>query len=189
MTQKPILAAALLAPTSALAHPGHEAGTFLAGISHPVSGADHVLAMIAVGLWAAQTGGRAIWAMPATFVGAMVAGGAIGAAGLNFPAVEPMILASIILLGAVVALAARFPLWLALPLLALFGAAHGWAHGAEGPPNGLIAFAAGFAVMTATLHGVGLGLGLALQRLASIRLVRLAGGVTAAAGAALAFAG
>ena len=189
MLRKLTLAAALLAPTAALAHPGHEAGTFLAGISHPISGADHMLAMVAVGLWAAQTGGRAIWAMPATFVGAMVVGGAMGAAGLPFPAVEPMILASIILLGAMVALTARFRLAMSLPLLALFGAAHGWAHGAEGPSDGLIAFTAGFAVMTAALHGVGLGLGLALQRLAGMRQIRLMGGVTVAAGLALAYAG
>lgn len=189
MLRKLTLVAALLAPTAALAHPGHGAGSFLAGLSHPVSGADHMLAMIAVGLWAAQAGGRAIWAMPTTFVGSMVAGGAIGAAGLPFPAVEPMILTSILLLGAVVALAARIPLTRALPLLALFGAAHGWAHGAEGPSTGLIAFAAGFAGMTAALHGLGLGLGLALQRLAGMRLTRLAGGVTAAAGLALAIGG
>ena len=87
------------------------------------------------------------------------------------------------------ALAARIPLTRALPLLALFGAAHGWAHGAEGPSTGLIAFAAGFAGMTAALHGLGLGLGLALQRLAGMRLTRLAGGVTAAAGLALAIGG
>lgn len=189
MLRKLILAAALLAPTTALAHPGHGAGSFLAGALHPVSGADHLLAMIAAGLWAAQTGGRAVWAMPATFVGVMVLGGMTGAAGLPFPVVEPMILASIILLGAVVALAARLPLSLALPMLALFGAAHGWAHGVAAPSAGLPAYAAGFAATTAALHGAGLGLGLALQRLAGLRLTRVAGGVAAMAGLALAFGG
>lgn len=189
MLRKLTLAAALLAPTAALAHPGHAAGSFLAGAGHPISGTDHMLAMIAVGLWAAQTGGRAIWAMPAAFVGAMVLGGGAGAAGLPFPVVEPMILASILLLGAVVALAARLPMILALPMLALFGAAHGWAHGTEGPSVGLPAYAAGFAAMTAALHGAGLGLGLALHRLPAIRLTRLAGGLTAATGLALAIGG
>lgn len=189
MLRKLTLAAALLAPSAALAHPGHGAGSFLAGALHPISGADHVLAMVAVGLWAAQMGGRAIWVMPATFVGAMVLGGAIGAASLPFPGVEPMILASILLLGAVVALAARLPLRFAAPMLMLFGAAHGWAHGAEGPSGGLLTYAAGFPMMTAVLHGAGLGLGLALQKLASMRLSRMLGAVTAAAGLAFAFGG
>ncbi len=180
---------AALVPTAALAHAGHEAGTFLAGMHHPVSGADHVLAMVAVGLWAAQVGGRALWAAPLTFVAAMLAGGAIGAAGLPFPAVEPMILASIVILGAVIALALRLPLGVALPVLALFGAAHGWAHGAEGPQAGLLAYAAGFALVTAALHGAGLLAGIALQRLAGAGLTRALGGLTAAAGLALAMGG
>lgn len=189
MPRKLTLAAALLAPTAVLAHPGHEAGTFLAGISHPVSGADHMLAMVAVGLWAAEIGGRALWAAPATFVAAMLFGGALGAEGIAFPAVEPMIMASIIVLGALVALALRLPLVLALPLLALFGAAHGWAHGAEGPQTGLTAYAAGFTLVTAALHGVGLTVGYALQQIAGRRLTRALGVVTAAAGLTLVFAG
>lgn len=176
------LLAALLLPTAALAHPGHDAGTFWAGMHHPVSGADHMLAMVAVGLWAAQMGGRALWAVPATFVAAMLAGGAAGAAGVPFPVVEPMILASIIVLGAVVALALRAPLTLAVPLLAVFGAAHGWAHGAEGPSTGLAWYAAGFALMTALLHGAGLLAGLGLQRVAGSRVTRVLGGLTAGAG-------
>lgn len=179
------LSAALLAPTAALAHPGHDAGTFLAGLHHPISGADHILAMVAVGLWAAQVGGRALWAMPAAFVGAMLAGGALGAGGIAFPAVEPMILASIIVFGVLVALATRLPLEATLPLIALFGAAHGWAHGAEGPSNGLIVYAAGFALVTAALHGVGIVLGRGLGAVA----LRGLGAATAVAGLALAVAG
>lgn len=181
-----LAASALLAPTAALAHAGHETGSFLAGMQHPVGGTDHLLAMVAVGLWAAQTGGRALWAAPLTFVGAMLAGGAAGAAGLPFPAVEPMILASVILLGALIALAARLPLAVVLPVLAAFGAAHGWAHGAEGPTAGMATYALGFAVMTAALHGAGLLGGLTLQRLASLPVSRALGGVTALAGLALA---
>lgn len=186
MLRKLTFAAALLSPTAALAHAGHDTGTFLAGMSHPVSGLDHILAMLAVGLWAAQSGGRALWAAPAAFVGAMLAGGALGAAGLPFPVVEPMILASIIILGALIALAVRLPLAVALPVLAVFGAAHGWAHGAEGPQNGMVVYAAGFAAMTAALHGTGLLAGFALQRLVGLRVL---GGLTAAAGLALAVGG
>lgn len=182
-------AAAVAIPGAALAHAGHDAGTILAGMSHPVSGADHVLAMVAIGLWAAQAGGRALWAAPLTFVAAMLAGGVAGAAGLPFPAVEPMILASVILLGAAVAMALRAPLQVALPLLAAFGAAHGWAHGAEGPQAGLAAYAAGFALVTAALHVLGIGLGLALGRLAGGRGTRVLGAVTVAAGVALAVGG
>lgn len=189
MLRKLTLATLLLTPTAALAHSGHEAGNFIAGMSHPVSGLDHVLAMLAVGLWASQIGGRALWAAPSAFVGAMLIGGAAGAAGMPFPAVEPMILTSIVLLGALIALAVRLPLAAALPVLAAFGAAHGWAHGAEGPSTGMPGYAAGFAAMTAALHGAGLLAGLGLHKLAGMRVTRALGGLTAAAGLALAVAG
>lgn len=172
-------------PGAALAHAGHETGSFAAGAFHPLSGADHVLAMVAVGLWAAQTGGRALWAMPAGFVGAMLLGGAMGAGGIAFPAVEPMILASIIILGALVALAGKLPLTAALPLIALFGAAHGWAHGAEGPGSGMLSYALGFGLVTAALHGAGIVLGRGLGALA----LRGLGGAAALSGLALAVAG
>ncbi|GAB1478019.1 hypothetical protein MASR2M74_05620 [Paracoccaceae bacterium] len=186
MLRKLSFAIALLTPTAALAHGGHSAGSFVAGMGHPVSGLDHVLAMLAVGLWAAQIGGRALWAAPAAFLGAMLLGGVAGAAGMPFPAVEPMILASIVLLGALIALAVRLPLAAALPMLATFGAAHGWAHGAEGPATGMLTYAAGFAAMTAALHGAGMLAGLGLQRLVGLRLL---GSLTAAAGLALAIGG
>jgi len=175
---------ALFAPSLALAHGTHDAGHFLAGAAHPISGADHVLAMVAVGLMAAQAGGRALWAMPTSFVGAMLAGGALGFAGMGFPAVEPLILASILLLGVAVALAVRLPLAITLPVIALFGVAHGWAHGAEGPVSGMAVYALGFALVTAALHGLGIALGRALGALP----LRLAGGAAALAGMALAVA-
>jgi len=181
-----LIPALALMPSAALAHAGHDSGSFLSGMLHPVGGTDHVLAMVAVGLWAAQAGGRALWAAPASFVGAMLLGGAAGAAGLPFPAVEPMILASIIIMGALIALAVRLPLMVALPALAVFGAAHGWAHGAEGPASGMLAYTAGFALMTAALHGAGLLAGFGLQRLAGLRISRTLGGLTALAGVALA---
>jgi urease accessory protein len=123
--------------------------------------------------------------MPLTFVGAMLLGGALGFAGLALPAVEPMILASIVILGVLVALAARLPLTATLtatlPAIALFGAAHGWAHGAEGPATGMVAYATGFALMTAVLHGAGLVLG---RKIGALPL-RAAGGAAAVAGLAL----
>ena len=100
-------------------------------LAHPLGGADHLLAMISLGLLAAERGGRATWALPAGFVGAMLAGGALGAAGVPLPAVEPAILASAIVIGAMVAGALRPPLAATLAGAALFGLAHGWAHGAE----------------------------------------------------------
>lgn len=169
-------------PAPAMAHGLHDAGTLMAGALHPVGGADHVLAMLAVGLLAAQLTGRAIWVLPGTFVGAMLAGGVLGAYGLPFPAVEPMILASIMILGVLVALAAPVPLAVLLGMTAVFGAAHGWAHGAEGPATGLAAYAAGFAGATALLHLAGIALGRSLPKLA----LRGLGAGTAAAGLALA---
>lgn len=178
-------AALALSATGALAHPGHDAGTFMAGALHPIGGADHVLAMLAIGLLAAQMAGRALWALPVTFVAAMIAGGAMAAAGVPFPAVEPVILASGIILGALVALAVRLPMMAVLPAVAFFGLAHGWAHGAEGPASGMLAYAIGFASATAALHGVGILLGRALDG----RVLRGLGGAASLAGLALVFGG
>lgn len=179
-----LLVALLMLPTPLLAHGLHDAGTFLSGALHPVGGADHVLAMLAIGLLAAQRGGRALWALPLAFVGAMLAGGIPGAAGLPLPAVEPMVLTSTVLLGVLVALARPVPLAAVAVATALFGAAHGWAHGAEGPQAGLALYAAGFALVTAGLHGLGLLLGRSLPALA----VRGLGAAATGAGLALAFA-
>ncbi|KGJ10381.1 HupE/UreJ family protein [Paracoccus versutus] len=179
---KKLLAALLLAPTAALAHTGHGGGApLVAGLSHPMGGADHLLAMLAVGLWAAGIGGRAIWALPLAFVAAMVAGGALGAAGVGLPLVEPVILASSIVIGAAIALALRPGLAMVLPVIAVFGMMHGHAHGIEGPAQGLAAYAAGFALATAGLHGIGIALG-------RLPLARWLGAATAAAGLALAVA-
>lgn len=179
---KKFVAAAMLLPTAALAHPGHVEGSpFAAGLSHPLGGLDHLLAMVAVGLWAASIGGRAIWALPLTFVVAMIAGGALGAAHVALPLVEPMILASSIMIGAAIALALRPGLAATLPVVALFGVMHGHAHGVEGPAQGLLAYAVGFAVATAGLHLAGIALG-------RLPLVRWLGAATAAAGLMLAVA-
>ena len=173
--------ALILSPTAALAHPGHGAG-FAAGFDHPFSGADHMLAMVAVGLWAAAVGGRALWAMPLAFLSALLAGGAMGHAGYALPATEPMILASILLLGLAAALLTRPPLLPALAMVAVFGLAHGNAHGLEAPPTGFAGFAAGFFLATALLHGIGLVAGRNLAMAG-----RGAGLAIAAAGAFFAF--
>lgn len=186
MKRLAIITAATLLPQIALAHPGHDQGQFIGGLSHPVGGADHLLAMVALGLLAAQIGGRGLWALPISFVGSMIAGGLAGWAGLAFPGVEPMILASVVILGALVAMAARPPLAVLLPGVALFGFAHGWAHGAEGPAQGLISYAIGFATATTALHLAGIGIGRLLQR---GTLLRGLGGGTALAGLALAMGG
>ncbi len=182
--KKPLLLLAFL-PGPALAHPVHDTGTVLAGVAHPLGGADHILAMVALGLLAAQVGGRALWALPVTFVSAMLAGGLLGFAGIGFPAVEPLILASVIVLGAMVALALRAPMPVLVTMVAAFGAAHGWAHGAEGPATGIAAYAAGFALATALLHGAGLLAGRAIP----VLVLRGAGVVAALSGAALAMVG
>lgn len=174
----------------ALAHlaPG-EYGSFATGFSHPLSGLDHVLAMVAVGLWAALIGGRAIWALPAGFVSAMVVGFALALAGVGLPLVEPMILASTVFFGVVVALALRTPPAIAAGLVAAFGLFHGAAHGAELGQAGVLAFGAGFAVNTALLHLAGIGLGLAALRFGGPNrlLARATGALTALLGLGVIF--
>jgi urease accessory protein len=174
------LAFAML-PASAFAHPGHDAGGFFAGLSHPMGGPDHILAMVTVGLWAVQSGPRALWAMPATFVAAMLAGATLGLSD-GIGGTEQVILASIIVLGAASALALRLPQAVALPLVALFGAAHGMAHGAEADA-GQALFIVGFTVATLTLHVAGIAAGCALLARRSPNALRALGGATVAAGA------
>lgn len=155
----PISLFLILTPAAAMAHPhGHaDAGGLVAGLTHPLLGPDHLLAMVAVGLWAAAIGGRAQWALPAAFLAAMAVAGLLGAGGVEVALVEHVIIASVIVLGAAVALALRFPLALSLVLVTAFGAAHGWAHGVEGP--GGTAYAAGFVLATGALHAAGIALG------------------------------
>lgn len=182
-----ILAVPLALATPVLAHPGHGPATLLAGLTHPFTGADHVLAMVAVGLWAALRGGKAVWVWPLAFVAAMLAGFALAGAGIALPMVEPTILASVIVLGGLVAAGARAPTAAGVVLVALFGLAHGYAHGVEG--GGTAAFPFGFIVSTAALHLAGLGIGVGLARLNKSGLLRMLGLGVAAGGALLAFAG
>jgi urease accessory protein len=177
--------ALLLAPT-AHAHPGDLVPSLAGGASHPLLGLDHLLAMVAVGLWAGQVGGRARWALPLSFVAVMVLGGGLAMSGVALPAVEAGIGVSVLLLGLLVAAAARWPLALAAPLVALFALLHGHAHGTEVPPNASgAAYAAGFAVATAALHLLGLALSLLAARVHVQGLVRAAGVAIAVAGVLL----
>jgi urease accessory protein len=186
MLKRTALAAAALlvgvAPAFAHLNPA-EHGSMMAGLSHPLFGLDHILAMVAVGLWAAQLGGRAIWLVPTAFVGTMMAGFLAGYAGLALPFVEPAILASVVVLGLLVAAAVRVPLALSATLVGVFAAFHGHAHSAELGSAGALAFGAGFAVSTALLHAAGVGIGLTLGRHQLV--ARLLGAATAVAGVAL----
>ena len=153
------LAFALL-PTAAFAHPGHDAHGLVQGFAHPFGGFDHLIAMIAVGLYAWQLGGRALWLVPTTFVAVMAAAGTLGIAGMPLPGVEIGIAASVIVLGAIVILRVKMPVAIAAALVGVFAVFHGHAHGTEMPLDASgVAFAAGFLAATALLHVAGIALG------------------------------
>ena len=188
IARKPALAALALLGTAApaFAHVGiGSTASFAAGFAHPLSGLDHLTVMVAVGLWAALKGGRALWAWPAAFVCVMLLGGALGMLHVPLPFVEPGILASVVALGLLIALAVDAPVSAGVAVIALFALFHGHAHGAEVPENaGGLEYMAGFALATALLHAIGiaaaLGLGLRYRN-----LVRAAGGACALVGVAL----
>jgi urease accessory protein len=182
------LLAAFLAPTLAHAHVGvGEASGLAAGLVHPLGGADHLLAMVAVGLLAAALGGRALWLVPASFLGMMAVGGALGAAGVAVPFVEAGIALSVVVLGLGVALGGSVPLAAACALAGGFAIFHGHAHGAEMPETASgLAYGAGFVAATALLHLAGLAVGLTFGRAGPTRLAsRVLGGGFAVAGLAL----
>lgn len=182
-----LLSAAVLAAGPALAHtgPGAHEGAFAAGFAHPFGGLDHLVAMLAVGLWAALRGGAAVLLWPAAFVLALLAGFALALSGAHLPLHEPMILASLVGLGLAIALALRMPAGLAVAAIALFGLFHGFAHGLETAGADASGFAAGFALASALLHAAGIGLGVLIAR-APTGATRVAGGAVAACGLILA---
>lgn len=179
----PVTALVLL-PSIAYAHVGIiETSGFLHGLTHPASGLDHVCAMLAVGLWAAQTGGRSVWAVPLTFVGVMALGGALPMLGVSLPFVEHGIVLSVLLLGVLIAASVRLPLWLSSAMVGLFALWHGHAHGAEMPALASeIEYALGFMLATALLHIIGIAFGLGMQRLAHERVIHAAGASIALCG-------
>ncbi|MEY2686820.1 MAG: hypothetical protein RL375_1018 [Pseudomonadota bacterium] len=175
----------LLASGNALAHAGAETlvGGFWSGFMHPVLGWDHVIAMIAVGLWGAFLGTPAIWLLPVVFPTVMALGGALGVAGVALPGVEVGIALSAIVLGAMIALAARPPLWIASVIVGAFAVFHGHAHGTELPQAAnALAFSAGFVIATGLLHLSGIAFGLTVKWPAGRVAVRVAGGAISAAG-------
>jgi urease accessory protein len=165
------------------AHPGvgHAHG-FVQGFMHPVGGADHVLAMVAVGLFAAVLGGRARWALPLSFMAMMAVGGMMGISGFALPFVETGIALSVVVLGVLVALQWKLPVAVAAALVGVFAVFHGFAHGAEMPAttSGL-GYAAGFVAATGALHVAGLLLG----QLALSRVVKMGGAAIGLAGLGL----
>jgi urease accessory protein len=181
--------AAASAPAFAHLNP-EEHGSFMAGFSHPLFGMDHILVMVAVGLWAAQIaqdGKRsALWIVPATFVATMAVGFSLALAGLELPFVEPAILASVIALGLLVAMAVRLPTAACAVIVAIFALFHGHAHGGELGSAGALQFGIGFVVATALLHVAGIAAGLGISRF-SPYIARVLGGVTALLGLSLAF--
>ncbi|MGA7411428.1 MAG: HupE/UreJ family protein [Bryobacteraceae bacterium] len=179
-----LLCALLLATQLAQAHiQKGEAAGFLSGVRHPVSGLDHVLAMIAVGLWGAQLGAPAIWVLPVAFPMVMAFGGMLGLMGVPLHGIEYGIAVSAIMLGAAVLFELRPPLAAAALLVGVFAIFHGYAHGTELPPgqSGLL-YSMGFVIATGCLHGVGIGIGTVHRWQWGQTFVRVAGGVVAVAG-------
>ncbi len=176
----PAIISTLLASAPAFAHPGHATGLGH-GLLHPYTGLDHVLAMIAVGLWAAQQGGSAQWKIPTTFVAAMLLGSLLGMSGFTLPYVEAGIATSVLLLGLLVAFAMRLPAMLGMGLMAVFALFHGYAHGSEAASMAQSSYIIGFMLATASLHGIGLATGWLLRNRAEIA-VRLSGFAVAAGG-------
>jgi len=179
-----------LAPTFAFAHTGvSEAHDALHGFIHPLGGLDHVLAMVAVGIFAAQLGGRALWLVPASFLLAMAAGGALGMAGVQVPLAETAIALSVVALGAVICLKTSLPVAGAMALVAGAAIFHGFAHGAEMPDTmSGFAYGLGFVAATALLHAAGVALGLAVDHVGAAnpgRILRGAGGIIALVGVAV----
>jgi urease accessory protein len=186
-TSSKLLAACVLLTASsvAFAHPGHNASGLAAGLMHPFSGLDHLLAMVAVGLWAAQGGGRKIWLLPVTFMTMLAAGAGLALQWQTLPLVEAGIAASVLALGLLVALSLQLPVALSMAVTALFGLLHGYAHGLELPESAAPAeYALGFLAATATLHLGGIAAGVAMHKRYAV-LAKVLGVAIAVSGACL----
>jgi urease accessory protein len=177
-------------PAAASAHVGiGDTHGFAHGFFHPLGGIDHILTMVAVGVFANNLGGRAIWLVPLAFVSVMAAAGVMGMAGIGLPFMEIGIGLSVVVLGLVVAFQLSLPTVAAMALVGFFAIFHGHAHGAEMPESfSGIAYGVGFVCATALLHGVGIGLGQAVGRVGqshSRRIIQVGGGAMAVAGVAI----
>ena len=182
--------AGLFASSAAQAHTGiGDANGFVHGFAHPLGGIDHILAMVAVGLFAAQLGGRALLLVPLSFVSMMIVGAAVGAAGIELPLAEVAIGLSVVALGIAVALGLDIATVAAVAIVGFFAIFHGYAHGLEMPEaaSGL-EYGFGFVLATASLHFVGIGCGLFIGRSGRLfgrRILQAGGGAMALAGAAV----
>lgn len=176
----------LLLPALAWAHPeGHDARSVIEGLLHPLTGPDHVLARIAVGLWAIRLGRRAMWTLPFVFPAAMIVGALLALGAFALPAIEPLIATSVIVLGVLVAAGIRMPITASAMLVGVFAIFHGYAHASEGPSGGMLAYAIGFVIATGMLHAGGLAAGAWVAR----RDLQHDGAVNRVAGTAIAIAG
>jgi urease accessory protein len=168
-------------PTAGAHNIGAEGAGFITGLAHPFMGLDHLLAMIAVGIWAAQTGGSAVWRLPLSFIVMMAFAALISASGFSLPALEPLIAGSVVLLGLMVVFAIRLPINLSMLLVGLFAVLHGYAHGLEIPQaSSAILYGSVFVLATTLLHLIGIGLGKVAYR--KHLLSRLIGSMIALAG-------
>lgn len=183
-----IVGAVIVLSAPALAHTGDAAGFsggFVSGFSHPIFGWDHVVAMVAVGLWGAFLGAPAIWILPVVFPMVMAFGGALGVLGVPLPAVEMGIAASSVVLGLLIAFAVRSPLWVAAIIVGAFAIFHGHAHGTELPSAASpVAYSIGFVIATGLLHLLGIAFGVLIGRPAGAIAIRTGGAAIAVAGLA-----
>jgi len=167
----------LLFPALAQAHAGIGATHgFLFGLAHPFSGLDHLVAMLAVGLWAAQLGGRALWLVPLSFVSAMALSGLSATFAAPIPFIEGGITLSLLVLGVLIAAAIRLPVVVSAAIVGVFAVFHGYAHGIEMPQNSdALTYAAGFILATATLHLSGIGLAVLARQHSQAQWLRFTG--------------
>ncbi|BFM50472.1 HupE/UreJ family protein [Marinomonas sp. THO17] len=178
----------VLSTNLTLAHSGHGEGMLgLAGFVHPFTGLDHLLAMFAVGVWATNLGGRALWAVPLSFIAMMLGGGVLAFMDVNVPFIEQGIVMSVMVFGILLLAAKHLPLWCSLLLTASFAVCHGAAHGLEMPVTASAgSYTLGFVLATALIQAVGLGVGRWFQQQGMQRLNQVLGGVIAGTGMALA---
>ena len=176
-----IMSGALVSP--ALAHPaaGH-AFSYGAGLAHPFTGADHILAMFAVGLWGVLARGRAIWLWPSAFVATMLVGFAAARMGLHIPFLESAVSSSVVVLGLCVVFAIAAPIWVGTVIVGLFAFFHGFAHGVDASTASSIPFVAGFALATSAIHSAGIGFGILAEGLIGKVALRVVGALTVLSG-------
>ncbi|MBI5659636.1 MAG: HupE/UreJ family protein [Nitrosomonadales bacterium] len=189
---RPILAVScFFLPFTAQAHVGTgPTNGFVVGLAHPIGGPDHLLAMVAIGIWAAQMGQRSIWAVPLAFVSDMALGGMLGVSGIPIPFGESGIAVSVLALGILIIAAAKLPLAASVVIVGLFAVFHGYAHGAEMPLGASgTAYGLGFILSTVSLYLCGIGFGILMQRISMPWVVRAAGAPIALFGGYLCLAG